>query len=91
MIPLDMSDLIPLTLRVVLRSQGLIPTRKLVRLHHLHKDASHEASSTWAFLRTCMERRTASTYFQTCRMRFEKFGERLLPEMRHMIRTYHEE
>ena len=88
---LDGSELMSFTTRIVLRSRGRLPARRLVRLHQYHKETSVLATYEWAILRAASQKCLRSLNAAFPAMDLLGTFEHMENDFRHMVRTVHEE
>ncbi|MCJ1407289.1 hypothetical protein MMC19_001360 [Ptychographa xylographoides] len=77
--------------RIVLRSQGLIPLKKLVKLHRLHKEVTRIASHHWAIMLGVMNRHIPSDPCDDPDTPSKLLPDELRARVRVMERTFHEQ
>ncbi|MCJ1323160.1 hypothetical protein MMC15_008514 [Xylographa vitiligo] len=79
------------TTRIVLRSRGRLPARRLVRLHQYHKTSSISATYQWAVLRAGLQKcwRSSNPGFPAADL--PDFLEGMENQLRRLVRTAFEE
>ncbi|MCJ1396773.1 hypothetical protein MMC18_009665 [Xylographa bjoerkii] len=88
---LDGSEPMIFTTRIVLRSRGRLPARRLVRLHQYHKNISILATYEWAVLRAGIKKCMGSLTTGLPATDSQESIECLENQLRHLVRTVHEE
>ncbi|MCJ1385713.1 hypothetical protein MMC17_008836 [Xylographa soralifera] len=88
---LDGSEPMSFTTRIVLRSRGRLPARRLVRLHQYHKKTSVVATHEWAALRAGIQKCSRSLKAGLPATDPPETFEHLENHLRRMVRTVFEE